>query len=78
VRLALNNIIKRDPIVVELDVLKFLAYLQSEFIIGSNATRYAKISSRSFDELVDGLSDALAQRILQGSPALKSQEHVLV
>ena len=67
IQVALADMDRKDVATVELDVLKFLAYLQSEFIIGSNATRYARLSGRPFEELVDGLSEALAQRILQGS-----------
>jgi hypothetical protein len=66
---ALVQIAAATPEAVELDVLKFLAFARSEFIIGGNGDPYVVRSQRSVEELATGLADVLAQKINQPLPS---------
>lgn len=60
---ALTEIQHKDAGAIELDVLKFLAYERTQFIIGGNGDRYVAQSKRSPQELADSLTEAITQRI---------------
>lgn len=80
VSVALQTIQEKGSSVVELDVLKFLAHEQAQFIIGGNGDRYVERSKRSPDQLAASLADAIAARLKPPvqSPAVVSGVRISV
>ncbi len=63
VKHALSQLKNKSQKIVELDLLRFLAYYRNDLIVGSNAKEFALQSPRKYQHLVENMTKSVTEHI---------------